>query len=260
MRTFSLTIFLFPFTFVIRHYMADKTSKDEDSVYKKVTSQVADYLFSLVVPVAILTYVAPQKSFNYIIDSAYSKVSVVTDINTEVIWNTTADLLNKTAPMLWMEGEVVGRIIEQSDEFLVSVYQSHWIEILKFYWQYTAAVLAVLLIIVLVFPWQKLADWVAGSIWRTIILFMGVMPLDDGLTTLSDHETGNYEIFITVGAVAFTLLINYLAWWSVWWMLRQLGTQGISLAAMAGAKVWRAAIEGVRGKKQEVLVDGKKNV
>jgi hypothetical protein len=227
-------------SFIFRGKPEEK--EEEESFVKQVSSQVADYLFSLVVPVAILTYVAPQKSLNYIADNAYSKVSMVTDIDMEVVWNTTSDLFNKTVPMLQMEGEVLGQLIEKSDDFIVSVYNSPWIDTLVSYWQYTAGVLAVLALVMLLFPWRKLVDWVAGSIWRTIILFMGVLPLDDGLETLSDKETGNYEVFIVIGAVALTLLINYLTWCLVWWGIRSLTSLVLRLMGkgikQSGSAVW----------------------
>ena len=46
----------------------------------------------------------------------------------------------------------------------------------------------VLAIIMMLFPWGKLIDWVAQSAWRTVMLFVGVLPLDDGLDSISDAE------------------------------------------------------------------------
>jgi len=226
---------------------------DDESLVKKVTNQLADYVFSLVVPIAILTYAAPQKSMNYIVDSAYSKASLITDLNFTTVWNTTSDLINKTIPMLDMERQAVGHLVEQSDHYFWEFYESHWIDLLKEYWQYAAGAVAVLVIVMLLFPWRKLVDWVAGAIWRTIILFLGVLPLDS-VGSLSEDETGNYEIFLVVGAVALTLLINYAAWWSVWFLLRFTFTLTTNALALAFGTVWRAAFGGRKGK-QKILYD-----
>jgi len=234
--------------------------KEEESFTKKVTSQVVDYLFELVVPLAILFYVAPQKSLNYVVDNAYSKASMITDINLNTVWNTTSDLINKTFPMLQMEGQAIGHVLEQSDDFFIAAYQSPWIDTLLFYWRFTLSVLALLTLAMLLFPWRKLLDWVADSIWRTIILFLGVLPLDDGLSTLSDSETGNYEIFIAVGSVILTLAINYLAWWSVWFILRRLGKVTLVLAAAGFRKVWGKAWGSVRGRRKSGGGEEKKTV
>lgn len=55
-------------------------------------------------------------------------------------------------------------------------------------YQYAAIAAVILAIIMSLFPWGKLVDWVAQSAWRTVMLFVGVLPLDDGLDTLNDKE------------------------------------------------------------------------
>lgn len=107
----------------------------------------------------------------------------------------------------------------------------------------------------LLFPWNKLVEWVTGTIWRTILLLLSILPLDDGLETLSDQEVlldnvpnseilisnqaGNYDIFITVGAVALTLGINYLVWWGSWWFFRQACSFTITTFSASCERGWK---------------------
>jgi hypothetical protein len=78
------------------------------------------------------------------------------------------------------------------------ILQSEWIDLLVEYWQYAAGALMVLAIIMMLFPWGKLIDWIAQSAWRTVMLFVGVLPLDDGLNSISDNEV------LTLPILAFT--------------------------------------------------------
>jgi len=188
---------------------------------KKVTSQVADYLFSLVVPVGILLYVAPQKSLTYIVDSAKEQVSAITEFDFEVAWNATKDLVERTVPILQTEGEAISDVAQQVPDYVVSVYQSEWLGTLQEYWQYALGVAAILAIIMMIFPWKKLMDWVAQSAWRTAMLFVGVLPLDDGLDSISDNETGTYEIVLVAGSILLTLAINYGALLATRWLIKK---------------------------------------
>lgn len=232
-----------------------KESKEELSFTKQVASQVVDYLFSLAVPVAILTYVAPQKSFNFIADSAYSKAAMLRDFDLNIIWNTTADLINETIPMLQTEREVIGHIIEQSDDYLISVYQYPWLDFLQTQWPYALAAFVALVITLLLVPWQRISDWVTDVIWRTIVLFLGVLPLDGGIGQLNeDKESGNYEVFIVAGAVALTLGVNYLVWRGAWWGAWQLKN---NVAPRAFGSVTCKVRGMLRGKPKEICLKEK---
>jgi len=209
--------------------------EEEESFTKKVASQVGEYVFSMVVPVAILCYVAPQKSLSYIIDNAQDKVSSITEFDPTVLWNATSDLVDKTIPILKMEGDALASAFDQADDYFFAVYASPWLENIN--WKYALIALAVLTLVGFLFPWRKLVDWAAKSVWRTIVLVLGVLPLDDGLTTLSDKETGTYDICIVTGAVLLTFAINSVALWGLWWVLRQLGLLLLSALALACRRV-----------------------
>jgi hypothetical protein len=199
----------------------NEKEQEEETLVQKVTSQVADYMFSLVVPVGILMYAAPQKSLTYIVDNAKEQVSSLADFDFEVAWNATVDLVERTVPILQMEGEVISNAAAQVPDYAISVYQSEWLDTLAAYWQYCAGVLVVLAIIMALFPWRRLIDWIAQSAWRTAMLFVGVLPLDDGLDSISDKETGTYEIVLVGASILLTLAINYAGLVGTWWLLKK---------------------------------------
>jgi len=196
-----------------------KEEEQEETLFQKVTAQVGDYLFSLVVPVSILLYAAPQKSLSYIVDNAKEQVSAISDFDPEVAWNTTLDLINKTVPILQMEGEVLVQAADKSFAYFYYIYDSPWLEMIN--WQYAAVVMGIFVIILSLFPWGKLIDWVAQSAWRTVMLFVGVLPLDDGLDSLNDKESGTYDVALVAGSIILTLGINYIILISVWWGLKK---------------------------------------
>eukprot|EP00026_Physarum_polycephalum_P015195 Phypoly_transcript_15822.p1 GENE.Phypoly_transcript_15822~~Phypoly_transcript_15822.p1 ORF type:complete len:251 (+),score=45.78 Phypoly_transcript_15822:106-858(+) len=198
-----------------------KEEEPEETLVQKVTSQVADYLFSLVVPVGILLYVAPQKSLSYIVDNAKEQVSSITEFDFEVAWNATKDLAGKTLPLLQMEGEAISHAAEQVPGYVSTVYNSEWLNLLQEYWQYAAGVVVLLAIVLSLFPWGKLIDWVAQSAWRTVMLFVGVLPLDDGLDSISDNESGTYDIVLVGGSILLTLAINYGALLATCWLIKK---------------------------------------
>jgi len=194
---------------------------EEETLVQKVTSQVADYLFSLVVPVGILLYAAPQKSLSFIVDSAKEQVSAITEFDFEVAWNATKDLAGKTVPLLQMEGEAISHAAEQVPGYVSSVYHSEWLNLLQEYWQYVAGVVVILAIILSLCPWGKLIDWIAQSAWRTVMLFVGVLPLDDGLDSIADNESGTYDVVLVGGSILLTLAINYAALLASWWLTKK---------------------------------------
>jgi len=200
----------------------DDKKEEEETLVTQVTSQVVDYLFSLVVPVGILLYVAPQKSLTYIVDNAKEQVSAITEFDFGVAWNATLDLVDRTVPILQTEGEAISSAAGQVPGYFTAVYESEWLNVLQEYWQYCAGVLVVLMIIMSIFPWRKLKDWIAQSAWRTVMLFVGVLPLDDGIDSISDNETGTYEIVLVGGSIILTLAINYVALLATWWLIKKI--------------------------------------
>lgn len=50
-------------------------------------------------------------------------MSAISDFDPEVVWNATVDLVNKTVPILQMEGEVLAQAAEKADDYFYAIYQ-----------------------------------------------------------------------------------------------------------------------------------------
>jgi len=214
--------------------------EEEESLTKQVIKQLWSYLLAMIVPVTILACVAPQKSFTYVIDSAYSKASMLLNMDMDRVWYITNDLVNKTTEMLQVEREAISQAIDQSRAFSTALRESSWLEIVEDNLYIALGAVAALTIALMLVPWNKLRRWVANIMWRTIVLFLSVLPLDNGLGHLSDEKGGDYEIFVVASAVAITLGVNYLLWCGTWWFLWQVQHEFIP-------RLWAAVRDSAKG-------------
>jgi len=195
-----------------------KEESDEDESYTSKAFHFAlDYVFSMIIPIAILVYAAPNKSVDFIVDSVKEKADLVLDVNLDDVQEAIVQIYKEMLPMLNAELEAFKAVASQPwGTYLGAAYE--WVEVLP--WQAIAVVSVVLLLAILFFPWRILANWAANTIWRTAFLFIGMMPVDDGVSLLSDKEAGNYQVFVVVAAALLTLIANYLSWVLFWFLLR----------------------------------------
>jgi len=201
----------------------EEENEEEETYFKQATSMVVDYVFSMVIPVAILIYAAPSKSVDFIVESVKEKVDLVIDINFDDVWEALANVYKEMIPMLQAELEVLQTVSSQPwASYFTLVYSK--IEFLP--WYVFAGAAVVTLLVIFFVPWRTIAGWVAKTVWRTVFLFIGMLPVDDGFSLLSDKDAGNYQIFVVVLAAVLTLIANYLLWVIFWASLRFV-TRGI---------------------------------
>jgi len=192
-------------------------NEEDESYTSKAFHFAVDYVFSMIIPIAILVYAAPNKSVDFIVDSVKEKADLVLDVNLSDITDALSSIFEEMIPMLQAELDAFKAVASQPwASYFTSAYS--WLEVLP--WQVVAGVSVVLLLAVVFFPWRILATWVANTIWRTAFLFIGMMPVDDGVSLLSDKEAGNYRIFVVVAAALLTLIANYVTWVLFWVVLR----------------------------------------
>jgi len=192
-------------------------NEEDESYTSKAFHFAVDYVFSMIIPVAILVYAAPNKSVDFIVDSVKEKADLVLDVNLSDVTDAFSSIFEEMIPMLQAELDAFKAVASQPwATYFSSAYE--WLEVLP--WQVVAGVSVVLLLAILFFPWRLLASWVANTIWRTAFLFIGMMPVDDGVSLLSDKEAGNYRIFVVVAAALLTLIANYVTWVLFWVVLR----------------------------------------
>jgi len=204
--------------------MGKKDKHDDDdedqSLFRQALGMVTDYVFSMIIPVGILLYAAPHKSTEFIADSVKSKVSAISEIGLEDVTFAATSTYEKALPMLQSEVEFIQSLYHTVPTYFESV--SKFLTLVP--WEYMAGASAVLLVALLFFPWHVITKRVSNTIWRTVGLFVGLMPLDDGLDVLSDKETGNYQIVIVFAAILATIVVNFLAFWLVRIILRFVGS------------------------------------
>eukprot|EP01113_Clastostelium_recurvatum_P017064 TRINITY_DN1999_c0_g1_i1.p1 TRINITY_DN1999_c0_g1~~TRINITY_DN1999_c0_g1_i1.p1 ORF type:complete len:260 (+),score=51.00 TRINITY_DN1999_c0_g1_i1:78-857(+) len=202
-----------------------KTKKGEDkpSLFRQATDYVVEYVFSLVIPVSILLYAAPGKTLDYVAGSVEEKVAFFLDVGWEDVVHALTSVLHETLPMLETEWDVIVKVLGHLPTYLRMVFD--WTTLLPYEYLAVAGVLA--LISALIFPYKTLKGWIGKTMWRTIVLFLGVMPVDDGMALLADKEAGNYRILVVISAILCTIAANYLAWTLSWVALRLLG-RGVS--------------------------------
>eukprot|EP01112_Ceratiomyxa_fruticulosa_P020117 TRINITY_DN6760_c0_g1_i2.p1 TRINITY_DN6760_c0_g1~~TRINITY_DN6760_c0_g1_i2.p1 ORF type:complete len:162 (+),score=21.35 TRINITY_DN6760_c0_g1_i2:519-1004(+) len=146
-------------------------------------------------------------------------------------------------PMLSAELEVLKTVLSQPWASYFNIVYS-WLEILPWY---VYAVAGVVLLLAFIFvPWRTIAESIGKTVWRTVFLFIGMMPVDDGFSLLSDKDAGNYQIFIVVAAAVLTLITNYLLWLLFWASLR-LVTRGV------WQLVWNRAKGGLKRSKSQPI-------
>jgi len=192
-------------------------NEEDESYTSKAFHFALDYVFSMIIPVAILVYAAPNKSVDFIVDSVKEKADLILDVNFSDIQEAFYSIFEEMLPMLQAELDAFKAVASQPWATYFSAAYS-WVEVLP--WQAVAVVSVVLLLAVLFFPWRILATWTANTIWRTAFLFIGMMPVDDGVSLLSDKEAGNYRVFVVVAAALLTLIANYVSWVLFWVVLR----------------------------------------
>jgi len=196
----------------------NKDDEEEEGSYLKQAGQfVMDYVIDMIIPVAILFYAAPGKSVDFIVDNLQEKLDMVTGINFSDVWEAIVNVYTEMLPMLSAELEVLKTVLSQPWASYFNVVYS-WVEILPWY---VYAVSGVVLLLAFIFvPWRTIAEQIGKTVWRTVFLFIGMMPVDDGFSLLSDKDAGNYRIFIVVAAALLTLITNYLLWLLFWASLR----------------------------------------
>jgi len=218
----------------------DEENEEEGSIVSKALRFALDYIFSMIIPVAILVYAAPNKSVDFVVESVKEKADLVLDVNFADVQDAITEVFKETLPMFEAEIQAINTVFSQPwGTYFSGAYS--WVEVLP--WQVAAGSATVLLLAVLFFPWRSLATWTANTVWRTVFLFIGMMPVDDGVSILSDKEAGNYRIFVTVAAAILTLIANYLTWILFWAVLR------FSFRGLIGL-VWGAAKPKRDGKKK----------
>eukprot|EP01119_Soliformovum_irregulare_P005353 TRINITY_DN17121_c0_g1_i1.p1 TRINITY_DN17121_c0_g1~~TRINITY_DN17121_c0_g1_i1.p1 ORF type:complete len:275 (+),score=93.39 TRINITY_DN17121_c0_g1_i1:61-885(+) len=183
---------------------------------RQIVDMVTDQLFSMVIPVAVLSYAAPQKSVDFIMQTAQSKYDQIQSINFEAIGTGISDVFNKTVPMLQTEVDVMKVVADETPQYVEQAYA--YAELIP--WEWWAGFGAVIVLIGLCIPWRRISEWLSASVWRTVLLLTTVLPLDEGLDVLEDKEAGNYAIMVTISSILCTLAINYAILWVTWWIVR----------------------------------------
>eukprot|EP01111_Echinosteliopsis_oligospora_P017904 TRINITY_DN794_c0_g1_i1.p1 TRINITY_DN794_c0_g1~~TRINITY_DN794_c0_g1_i1.p1 ORF type:complete len:306 (+),score=127.14 TRINITY_DN794_c0_g1_i1:90-1007(+) len=194
----------------------EKEEEEEESMLRKVVGAVGEYVFSLVIPVAILLYAAPQKSTDYILDSVKSKVSFVETITWEDVTMAITSVYKEVVPLVATEVEMISSALQH-----LPYYFNYFVSFVMVQeWKYVAAAAVLLLIVFAIFPWRTVTGWLAKTLWRSVSLCLGLLPLEDGADVLTDREAGNYRIAIVGAAVIITLIGNYAVLTFFWWFLR----------------------------------------
>jgi len=196
----------------------NKDEEEEEGSYLKQAGQfVLDYVMDMIIPIAILFYAAPGKSVDFIVDNLQDKLGLVTNVDFKDVWEAMGNVYTEMLPMLSAELDVLKTVLSQPWASYFNVVYS-WMEILPWY---VYAVSGVFLLLAFIFvPWRTIAESLGKTVWRTVFLFIGMMPVDDGFSLLSDKDAGNYQIFIVVAAAVLTLITNYLLWLLFWASLR----------------------------------------
>eukprot|EP01120_Amphizonella_sp_Union-15-10_P008378 TRINITY_DN3003_c0_g4_i5.p1 TRINITY_DN3003_c0_g4~~TRINITY_DN3003_c0_g4_i5.p1 ORF type:complete len:143 (-),score=23.30 TRINITY_DN3003_c0_g4_i5:26-454(-) len=138
---------------------------EEETLFQRGVSLVLENIFSLVIPVSILLYVAPQKSLEFVTSNLKSKIEFVETINLEDISNTAVDVWQETVPMLQTEAEFGQTLVTKAPGFFAMLYSG-----ISFVpWEYLAIAAVAIGILAVVFPWGKLLGFLSTTLWLSLI-------------------------------------------------------------------------------------------